>query len=365
MKKFLFIIALMLIFSVPAAAQTPYQEQYDISGAEDIYDSLDQSTKKILEEFSVDPADPEWVNELSATNVFSRIWDFVISGAKGPLAAGFSMLAVLLAIAAAGTFEGIKIYEDLLAYVFALVTAVGLLSPVISFISSCTSALKGITTLMTAFVPVYAGILTASGRGLTASGMSFLLLSASSVVSNIASFMILPMMNCYLGVGLAGSVMPMGGMGRLNEGIKKTAIWTLSLVLTVFLGLLSIQTGVNRAADGLGVKTARFMIGTFVPVAGGALSESLTTLIGSLGLLKSSVGMFGIIAVALIIIPCVIELLLWRGMLFVLGITADLLGVGSKTEVLRAADCVLAVMLGIMLFTGALFIISLAVTAGG
>ncbi len=366
MKKLVFIVLFMFVFTVSVTAEAPsYLQQYEKSGAGEIWELLDKDTANIVQDLGIDPSDAGWVNQLSPQNVFSNIWSFVKGGAKGPLKVGFTMLAILLIMAAASTFEALKLYEDAISYVFALAAASVLIYPLASFILTCGSTIKGITTLMTGFVPIYAGIITASGKGLTASGMSFLLLSASSAVSSVASFIVLPMMNCYLGVGLAGSVMPLGGLGKLNDGIKKVAVWTLSLTLTVFLGILSIQSGINRAADGLGVKTARFMIGSFVPVAGGALSESLTALLGSLSLLKTSVGMFGAVAVAAIVLPTLMELLLWRASVFILGIAADVLGVGNRTEILRAVDCVLSVMVGILLFTGALFIISLAIVAGG
>ena len=98
------------------------------------------------------------------------------------------------------------------------------LMPLFSLIQSCSEAVKGISTLMLGFVPVYAGILTVGGQGITASGMSFLLLAAAGAVSNFSSFVIVPLMSCYLGVGLAGSVMPTGGTNRLGESIKKAAL---------------------------------------------------------------------------------------------------------------------------------------------
>jgi stage III sporulation protein AE len=185
------------------------------------------------------------------------------------------------------------------------------------------------------------------------------------MVSLLASFVIVPLMSCYLGIGLVGSVMPVGAVGRIGEGIKKTALWILTLTLTLFLGLLSVQTTVNRAADNMGVKTLKFLIGTFVPVAGGALSESLTTLLGSVKLLKSSVSMFGVIGISATAVPVVLELFAWRAVLFVLSLAAELFGVELKTSMLRAADTVISVLVGVLLFVAVLFIISLAVISGG
>lgn len=367
MKRIVFFLIFCLLFSFPVSAETvdPYGEMYEDSGAGEIEDILPDETRKILGHLNVDISDSGWVNELTFESVWGQILDFLKEGATTPMKCGGLCLAVLLLTAAASTFDFFRPFGEVAGYIFAVCAVSGMLIPLFSLIQSSVAAVKGISTLMTGFVPLYAGLLTLGGQALTASGMSFLLLGAAGLVGGLASFVILPLMSCYLGVGMAGSVMPMGGINRLGDGMKKAAMWGLSLTLTVFLGLLSVQTAVNRAADGLGLKTVRFMIGTFIPVAGGALSETLTTLLGSLKLLKTSVLMFVAVAVAFTVLPLVIELLIWRLTLFVLDVAADILGVKAKTEILRAADCVLALLVGVLLFTATLFIISLAVISGG
>lgn len=355
----------MAVFCINVSAEDTYRQQYDASGAEELYDMLPDEAERVIDELQIDISSADWVNSLTPESIFKQIGEFVRSGLETPLKCGTGMLAVIILIAAANTFEGFKPYSDAASYIFVLTAAAGVLMPMFSLIESCGSAVKGISTLMLGFIPLYAGILTVGGQAATASGMSFLLLGAAGAVGNLSSFIIVPLMSCYLGVGMVGSVMPTGGTNRLGDGIKKVAMWILSLALTLFLGLLSIQTTVNRAADNLGLKAARFMIGSFIPVAGGALSESLTTLLGSVSLLKSSVGVFAVLGIAVIVLPVVIELLIWRVVLFALDIAADLFGVRIKTDVLRAADSVLAVLVGVLLFTSVLFIISLAVISGG
>ena len=361
-----FAVFLCLAFSLGVSAEEDAKlEGYDESGADELYDLLGEDAKKILEEFDIDMSEADWVSHLDPESVFKLITEFFKSGFKKPLLCGGGMLAVILVMAAANTFDGFKVYNDAVSYVFVLISAAGVLLPLFSLIESCAQAVKGISALMLGFVPIYSGMLMLSGQGATASGMSFLLLAAASGVSNFSSFVIVPLMSCYLGIGLAGSVMPMGGTGRLGELIKKAAMWLFSLTTTIFLGLLSIQTAVNRAADNLGVKTLKFMIGSFVPVAGGALSDSFTTLLGSVRLLKTSVAMFVVVGIAVTVLPIVIELLAWRIIIYFTEAAAELFGVGLKTDILRAADCVLAVLLGVMLFTATLFIISLGVVSGG
>ena len=365
MKKIVITALFLLLFSINVCAQDAYTEQYEISGAEDIYGYLDEEARGFFDRLELDIGDSGWVGGLTAENIFEEIIGFLKDGMKTPLKCAAGLLALIVLLAAANTFEGFKPFEEVASYIFVLVAATGVLLPLFSLIENCGSAVKGVGTLMLGFIPIYAGILTVGGQGITASGMSFLLLGAAGAVGNIASFIVVPLMSGYLGVGLVSSVLPVGSANRLGEALKKTAMWILSLSLTLFLGLLSIQTAVNAAADNLGVKTVKFVLGSFVPVAGGALSESLTTLLGSVKLLKSSVGMFGVLGVAVTVLPVIIELLIWRVMLFFLLAAAELFGIQVKTDILKAADCVISVLIGVLLFVASLFIISLGVVLGG
>ena len=365
MKKLVLIIVFISLFAIPVCAETPYSEQFDKSGADKIYSFANDETKAIIDRLDLDISSPEWVSSLTPKSVFGEVVTLLKEGAKTPLKCAAAALAVILLTAAAFTFDILRPGADTVQYVFLLTISATFVIPLFSVISVCVSAIKSVSSLMLGFIPIYAGLLVASGQPAVATGANFLLLGAANAVGGIGSLVISPLMSCYLGSSLAGSLVPSIGTARVGEGIKKISMWVLSLVTTVFVGILSAQTALNRAADGVGMKAARFMIGSFVPTVGGALSESLTTLIGSIKLLKTSAVIFAAVVIFLTVLPITIEILIWRATVFILIATGEILGVGRCLEILRAADCVLSVLMGLLLFLGALFIISLAIISGG
>lgn len=135
--------------------------------------------------------------------------------------------------------------------------------------------MKGLSVFMLGFIPVFAVIVAASGGAVTSASMSTLLLTAAQGVSYISSFAVLPLMGGYLAVSIGSSVSPLMQRSGIAETVKKLALWITAFISTVFAGILSIQTAVNSSADTLTAKTARFIIGSSVPVAGGVLSEAL------------------------------------------------------------------------------------------
>ena len=372
MKHIKLILAIMLFIAVftglvsaEGEKDSLYKEQYETAGADSLSEALPDDTRRYFEENGIDPADYSWVSVITADNVFSHIWGFLKSGAKAPLKAGAEVTALIL-IAAALSAAQLK-GGSINAALYVAAAAAGVIAvPVLSSVSAAANALKGISTFMLSFIPVFAVITAASGAAATSASMSALLLTAAQGVSYISSFVIMPLMGGYMAVSISGSVSPLLKKSGIAVMIKRLALWITAFVSAVFVGILSIQTAVNASADTLSAKAAKFIIGSSVPVAGGVLSEALGTVTASMGLLKSSVGIYGAVACAGVILPLIAELLVWRAVLFVTAAVSELFSLNVIAEILRAADSVISTLIGIMLIAGAMFIISLAivVTAG-
>ena len=365
-RKFIFIIVFIMIFSLNVfaeeySADDIYAKQYEQSGAEKLFDVLPPETEEFLRENGFNPQNSNFTENLTSENVFLHIWDFLKSGAKKPLIASSAVVAVILISAALNSAEMNTSAAKTAVYATALACAAIICAPVLSVISAATEAMKGCAVFMTSFVPVFAVITTASSAPATAASMSTLLLGASQAVSFIANFVVVPLMSGYMAISLSASVSPVIANSSIANGIKKLGYWIMSLLTTVFIGILSIQTSVNAAADTLSIRAAKFIIGSSVPVAGTVVSEALTTVTASMGLLKSTVGVYGVIACCAIFLPLIAELLMWRIMTVLTAIVSDLFSQGKISALLRSVDTVLSLLIGIILLTCVMFVISLAV----
>lgn len=365
MRRIIIIFWLLVLFSLNVSAETDdfYKEQYDLSGSDSIGDSLPEETKDFLGKNGISAEDPDFVNSLTAENVFSHIWNFLKTGAKTPVTSGAGILAVIL-ISAALVSSSDSSANLSARYATVISAAAVIAAPVFSVIKSGIEAMQGCSVFMTAFVPVFAAVTAAAGKAATSASMSALLLGASQAVGFISNFIVLPLMGGYLAISIASGVSPVISKTGIADGIKKLAMWTMSLTSTIFIGILGIQTAVNSAADTLTLRTAKFIIGSAVPVAGTTLSEALTTVTASLGMLKAGIGVYGVIALAVIFLPLLAELLIWRVMLNLTSTVSDLFALSEISAILRSVDTVMSVLTGIILLIGAVFIISLTVVVG-
>ena len=67
--------------------------------------------------------------------------------------------------------------------------------------------------------------------------------------------------------------------------------------MTAFVGYLTASGVVAGAADAAAVKAARLAISGAIPVVGGILSDAAETVLASAGVLRGTVGVFGMVTV--------------------------------------------------------------------
>lgn len=365
MKRVVFLLIFLTFLFAPTlccyAESSDYQEQYDALEVDEIKESLNDETKRLLEENGIDPKNPDWVNRISDQGVYEHIKDFLTSGMKTPLKAGAAILSVIIVTAAITAFGTDSASNQTAIYACTVACAAIISVNILSTLSAAADTMKGCATFMLAFIPIFAAIVTLSGGAVTSVSMSSLLLGAAELVSAVSSFFIMPFMGGYLSLSVASGVSPLISRSSIAETVKKISLWTFSCVSTVFVGILGVQTAVNSAADSVSLKTAKFIIGTSVPISGTLLAEAAATISASMGLLRSSVGIYGVVALAFTVLPTVIELILWKIIITLLSSLADGFSLPKMGSLLRAIDSMLSILLGLLLLVAGLFIISLTV----
>ena len=187
------------------------------------------------------------------------------------------------------------------------------------------------------------------------------MLLISEGIAALCSFLLIPVSSVQLSLGISGAVSNGINTTSLNNAIKKASNWILAVSSTVLLSVLSLQTIVSIPQDNIASKTAKFIIGSTVPVVGNTVSEAISTVRGCLKLLSASSVVYGVIAIALIVLPVIIELILWRGCMLLCSTVSEMLNFEKICALLKAIDNVLAFILGITVLMSVLFVISLTV----
>ncbi len=366
MKKVIVFLLVSLFISIPMVAYAEesdedliYNEQLQSLGLDELQ-GIDDEKEEYLDKLNI--SDP--INGISdfftAENVFDIIGDFLKNNIKTPLKCGFCVIAVLLI---SSVVSNIGENHKLVHYAVTVCLASSVLVPALSTVSVCAEAIKTSGTFMLSFLPIYAAVLSSSGKPLTSVGFSSVMTVAVQAVTAACSYLFVPLTGMQLSLGLCGSVAGDVRIQPVQNAIKKVSMISLSFVCTVFLGILGVQTAINSPADNLYSKTARFVIGSAVPYVGGAVSEALNTVRGCVSLLRSSVMIYGVVAVALIVLPIIIQLFLWRCVLLMCCTVAEAFDNTVAVSFLKSVDNAVSFLLGITVLLLVMFVISLTLVA--
>ena len=109
--------------------------------------------------------------------------------------------------------------------------------------------------------------------------------------------LLLPLVYLYIGLLTAAACLPENRLGAIAEGLKKLVTWVLTTALLVFTVYLSVVRIISGSADSATVKVAKAAISGVVPVVGGIIADASETVLAGAGMLKNTIGVFGMLAI--------------------------------------------------------------------
>lgn len=158
-------------------------------------------------------------------------------------------------------------------------------------------AISGMTSFANVLLPAVAAATAATGAvtGATVRQMAAILFCDGLV--NLINGLLIPLLYGYLAACVAGAASGSEGLGRI-AGLLKWAVTTiLATVMLAFVGYLTVSGVVAGSADAMTVKATKFAISGAIPVVGGILSDAAETILASAGVLKGTVGVFGMLTI--------------------------------------------------------------------
>lgn len=347
--------------SLSEAQEEQMREALDAAGAGEMEDAIPEETKQLLEKSGITDIDYQQLLSLSPGEFFAALWQITLDRLAQPMRVFAALLGTVLLCAMLDSLKT-AFSESGLGTVFAVVATVcaaaALAMPVLDCINSTVHAIQDCAKFMLAFIPVFATVLTVSGQAMTAATYTVLLFGACQIVAQIAAVLLVPLMGVYLALCVAGSIAPAVRIGAVARVIKSIVSWALGLLLTIFVALLSMQTLVSSGGDAVMAKTTKFLIGSFIPVVGGALGDAFMATQGYMKLLKTTVGAFGLVVALLTFLPIFLQTVIWYFTVNITGAIGELLEVRQISDLMKSAGAALGILIAVICCFALLVIVS-------
>ena len=343
--KILLIAAAAVLLCGSASA-----EGYESYG-DSLADALPPEASQILEDSGITP-DNNGAAALSIDGVLNFLKEQILDRALGPLRLLAALAGIVLLCALSRSYADTAGQAGGMSGVFSAVgvlAGAGMTSAAISgALSDTLNVLQAASEFMLVFVPVFAGVIAAMGKAAAASAANTVTLGAAQLFSQLAVNFLVPVCGTVMGLSVTGAIHPELNISKLGELIKKWAVWGLSLLMTVFMSILSAQTFVKNSADSVLIRTAKFAVSNGVPIVGGTISDAVNTVHASLSLLHSSIGTYGIVAALAIILPTLITVVCYRMALSAAEALSDVFGMSELSALFRASGSVMAMIMAVI-----------------
>lgn len=187
-----------------------------------------------------------------------------------------------------------KSISDLVA---TILLAVLLLSPTNALIGLGRETIENLSAYGKLFVPVLTTSLAAQGAITTSAALYAATTAFAAILNGLISNFIVPLLYIYLCLAIVNSVLADESLKRLREFAKWITVWSLKAIMYGYTAYMTITGVISGSVDASALKATKLAISSAVPVIGGLLSDASETILVGAGVMKNTVGIYGLFVV--------------------------------------------------------------------
>lgn len=357
------IVCILMLLTLCAVPATAAEQGGDVEAAQNtasqIYEAVDGDTRKALEALGLENADYQSMLKLSPRAVVEELVRLVTGKMAEPLQTVGLVCAFLALQAVLSSFLREKnSLQTAFSLLSALWVTVLLLQSVTKSLTAAFSAIKLSADFMLVYIPGFAGVVAMSGKPLTSAAYSGVMVGVSNLFSEVQVYVFLPLIQVFFLFHLLAALQEDRAWDGVTAFLKKTVQIVLGFCATVFTGLLSIKGALAASGDSVAVRGVKMLVGSAVPIIGSALGDAYTSVLGSIGLIKNTIGVFGILIIALVTVPAILDLFLWYIGVSFCAAAAGALGQPQIKRLLDGVASTVSLVNTLVIFTAFLWIIS-------
>ena len=315
--------------------------------------------KKELDSNGIKVSSPSTVGNIKPKSFIQKALSYFTQSLKAPFSLLGKMIAVCLVAALIKAFSISDSSLGRVIDILCLICTVLLLTDTVQdSLLSVRNSIQSINTYLAAYLPVFAGITTAGGNLIGSNGYMAIMLLVCEFMCVVATRVLIPFLSIVLAFSLVSAVNPRLGFSDIASGVKKAVMVCLGLLMTVFTGLMTIQGIVGASVDNVSSKALKFAASSFIPVIGGSVSEAYSTVKGSLGVIRSTVGSVGIIVLFIIVAKPLLSMLAVKLTVFLAKLVNDVFGQSGISSYLQSVNSILSIAMSIIIAYAIIFTVS-------
>ena len=157
-------------------------------------------------------------------------------------------------------------------------------------------------------MPLLLTLMMYTGSIATTSLLEPIILFAINFIANLIKNILIPIVLIIVVFSIISKISEKMQIEKLSKFLKSSVVWVLGIVLTIFVGVVSLEGTLSSSVDGITAKTAKSAVSTIIPVVGKVLGDVVDSVLGCGIILKNAIGLIGVIIVIGICITPIIKI---------------------------------------------------------
>lgn len=373
MKKIVAIVLLILLFltnTVHASGETSEdslsQEEIMQSQQEDLdinsfIDEADKYTKDVYEDIDMG----ELFSSAITGNIDNEtILKSILKALGGEVLDSITVLGSILVIIVIHSIlkslsEGLenKGIAQITYYVQYILIVTLIMTNFVQILDIVRESIQSLVGFMNSLIPIMITLMITTGSIVSANLVQPIILFLITFIGNFLTGIIIPLILVSTALGIVSKISDRVQVDKLSKFFKSSVVWVLGVILTIFVGVVSIEGTLSSSVDGITAKTAKAAVSSFIPVVGKILGDAVDTVIGCSSILKNATGIVGVIILIGIAIVPIIKLVVLMAIYYLGAALCQPIADGKIIQLLEQMGDTFKVLLAIMCSISVMFII--------
>jgi len=178
-----------------------------------------------------------------------------------------------------------------------------------SAMNMCMSIIDSMVSFMHSIIPLLMTLLISSGNISSAGVFQPILIMLVEVGATVIKNFFIPLIFLVTVLNIVNNISDKVQLTKLAGFLKQICTWGIGFLLTVFIAVVSIQGSMGAVVDGVTSKTAKFALGTFIPVVGKYLADAADTVVGCTLVIKNASGLIAMLGIIIICLAPLLKIL--------------------------------------------------------
>lgn len=157
-------------------------------------------------------------------------------------------------------------------------------------------------------IPLLLTLMVYTGSIATSTVLEPIILFISNFTGNIIANVLIPVVLIIVVFSIISKISERIQIEKISKFLKSSVVWFLGIVLTIFVGVVSLEGTLSSSVDGITAKTAKAAVSSVIPVVGKVLGDVVDSVLGCGVILKNAVGFIGVIVIIGICIMPIIKI---------------------------------------------------------